>query len=325
MATDPKSKPRKRLDEKLFREEFFRANGLGADIGETDDLERQASANSPAAKPRPSTGYANPPIETRFVKGKSGNPNGRPRKPRGKNQNDRSPEVLQDMHQIMVDYYSKPMKIRENDQVHEISRILGLIRLLEKQAAGGSVLATRHLLELGRKTMQLEADEATETVAVLQSYIELYWRKAGDPDRLGEIPEHWTHPEDIIIGPGNQVRIRGHFDEDSFKKTLWLKAVRNLMAIINVSNLRGLSRGKTLVSMHEYVRSISWIDAQLPTRWRVNSTEYIGFEQHLLYVLPLRLIEILSQAFDEAVRLFPRTALAGDQHPETFKQIDDAV
>lgn len=80
-------------------------------------------------------GYRKPPKNTRWKKGQSGNPNGRPKKARG---------LKTDLRAELV----SKMEIKMNGQVVSGTRQQLMLRTLSARAASGDVRATRILLDL---------------------------------------------------------------------------------------------------------------------------------------------------------------------------------
>ena len=93
-------------------------------------------------------GYGKPPANTRFKKGVSGNPGGRPR---GMTPGRALKLALQEIY--------RPVKIREGDRVTSLSGFQVVMRQLMTQAAKGNGPAGRMLIE---KTLKLEQDLARE-------------------------------------------------------------------------------------------------------------------------------------------------------------------
>lgn len=81
-------------------------------------------------------GYKNPPLETRWKRGVSGNPSGRPK---------RKPIPLVD---IILEFFDAPIEYREDGQVKSASREELLFRKLIEEAMKGSVPAAEFILKV---------------------------------------------------------------------------------------------------------------------------------------------------------------------------------
>jgi hypothetical protein len=97
-------------------------------------------------------GYGKPPAHTRFKKGVSGNPAGRPR----------GIAPGRAMRLALKEIF-RPVKIREGDRVTELSGFQVVVRQMMAQAAKGSGPTGRMLIE---QTLKLEHDLEAREVAV---------------------------------------------------------------------------------------------------------------------------------------------------------------
>ena len=151
-------------------------------------------------RPR-SNNYRKPPVEHQFKKGKSGNPNGRPKKKAGRSGFSALGGGIADrLGAMALDEATRPVTVREGDKVSEIPALQALIRMMFRAAAQGDTKAGRQLLEViarverGRTGAALEMLEfAFQYKEALAPIFERYEREGRDP------PEIYPHPDDIII------------------------------------------------------------------------------------------------------------------------------
>jgi hypothetical protein len=163
-------------------------------------------------------GYRRPPAQTRFRKGLSGNPGGRPAGSR--NRSLYQPLPFKPEHQptdelILAEAY-RPVTIREGDRVVELPAIQAAVRALAIAAIKGSRLAQRSLAEL---VLKVEARKASESLSALESALE-YQREARTELALRRklgitgLPDPIPHPDDIYVNPhSGELRYEGPRDE----------------------------------------------------------------------------------------------------------------
>jgi Family of unknown function (DUF5681) len=154
-------------------------------------------------------GYRKPPKDSRFQKGQSGNPLGRPAGKTARNPMIPFP-ALGHNSSLMRDVLLEPVKVREQGKLHSLSKAAALQRNLEKLAFGGSILATRDL-----KQQLLDEDARAQAVLAAdhdlwRRYIAAYEETQVQSKMNGApITEFWMLPEDIIFKSGQLTRVRG--------------------------------------------------------------------------------------------------------------------
>ena len=97
-------------------------------------------------------GYKRPPVEHRFKKGASGNPLGRPRKRKPKEEpNSAGAAQIDD---LVLKEAMRPIQLRENDQVIELPMIQAVLRSLGVAAVKGHHRSQLALAEMVRTVQE---------------------------------------------------------------------------------------------------------------------------------------------------------------------------
>lgn len=209
----------------------------------------------PDTLPAPyAVGFAKPPLHSRFRKGGSGNPGGRPAGSPNKAL-PFAPEHQPSDSLILAEAY-RPVTIREGDRVVELPAIQAAVRAMAIAAIKGSRLAQRSLAEL---VLKVEGRKASDHLAALDAMLE-YQREAkaliARRRELGitDLPDPVPHPDDIHIDPcTGDVHYEGPRDEREKRSYDWRLARR--------------AQAQTLVSeyaaMHRKARSarrkVEWL------------------------------------------------------------------
>ncbi|PPD15872.1 MAG: hypothetical protein CTY25_04030 [Methylobacterium sp.] len=247
-------------------------------------------------RPAEPVGYKKPPVPTRFQKGQSGNPAGRP-KGSGKAKAP-EPSLASSSTEIRQRFFSTPVKIRDGEGVREVPLQEAIMRNLSKIAFGGGVMANRLLLEF---------DEATQRAVEADYHANKDWideqrrrfeqitescRKTGEP-----IPDWIPRPEDMSCSRKGGLRVIGPYGEESLQTHLLFKRWRDALhikMIYDESVFFSRETRKTL-TMAEFF--VMWIDRIMPARWKLASKEMQDRTFALICSSRPTLIRKLEEAF----------------------------
>ncbi len=183
------------------------------------ELEDAKLAPDPPETPdSPDVGYRRPPVATRFKKGVSGNPRGRPTK-RKKVVPAPTPSV-QDF--VLMEAY-RPITIRENNEPVTLPMIQAVVRSLGVAAVKGS---HRAQIAITGMVQAIEQGLLDDRRALMNAILEYKhgWREVFEQrDRDGEPrPEPVPHPDDLRVdGRTGEVIYNGPFDDA--EKAAWDK------------------------------------------------------------------------------------------------------
>lgn len=145
-------------------------------------------------------GYGKPPAEHRFVKGRSGNPRGRPKGAKNKSSQvntDYGRKPTEDF--LLMEAY-RPVTIREGEQVIQLPAIQAVFRALGVSAMKGNRLAQKTMAEMVQRTEAAHHQSKFELFSTMFDY-KRHWdaeiercRRLGLPD-----PQPVPHPDDIVL------------------------------------------------------------------------------------------------------------------------------
>ena len=226
-------------------------------------------------------GYRKPPAEHRFVKGKSGNPSGRPKKPKAPIQARHQTRSLdfgaQPANALLMEEAYRPVTIREGERVIELPAIQAVFRAMGVAAMKGNRFAQRTIAQL---VQTVEEQDRQTRAEILQTAIEykINWEGAIDLARKHGVaePEPLPHPDDIVVDLRNAaVHYNGPITpEDKFA---WdLKLARRDEAQAEVTYLATLHRRardpskkhRLLEDWHHEQLIFDLINDNLPRRYR---------------------------------------------------------
>ncbi len=172
-----------------------------------DDSRRKGNSSISCALASYEVGYRKPPTATRFQKGKSGNPRGRPKEAKNK-----LPAMNEErMKSILIEEAYRAIKVRDGSREVTIPMIRAVIRSMALTAVKGHARSQRMftaLLQATEEGLKTEHDEWLKTAIdyKVEWDDELERRKALGIVGSDPIP----HPDDIIFNmKTGQVEIRG--------------------------------------------------------------------------------------------------------------------
>jgi hypothetical protein len=144
-------------------------------------------------------GYRNPPKSRQFVKGRSGNPRGRPRRPKVT-----APGIGGDgkFDAMVLEELDRKVTVREWETVERIEVMRAAVRAIALKAAKGDVkaytalTAKRDAIEDRRRAQQEETLQAALEYRAEATLELMRWEREGESG-----PEIIPHPDDIEIDP----------------------------------------------------------------------------------------------------------------------------
>lgn len=266
-------------------------------------------------------GYRKPPKWTRFAKGKSGNPNGRPKKVQEKA--DRPP-LDSEADRALRRELDRKIQITGFEGTRQATMSDAIARQQVAEAAKGNVNAIRDVrraqLELEKREAERrewEAAKAAEEKTLAEKKREdtfrficelrerqaAAWQDALDAGSA-EPDEPWPHPDDITIDYAKRTfKLRGPLNEENAPLFRYFQALRDQYFVQIIVLLRSRDKGARAKARF-YAGLLGIHDAALPRRWALGD----GFEwiASIYLQMPLRFLrEDLKRSERNAERLKP--------------------
>jgi Family of unknown function (DUF5681) len=220
-----------------------------------------------STKGGPSGNYRKPPVAHQFKKGKSGNPNGRPRKKPGQpGPNALGGGIADRFGAMALEEATRTITVREGDKVSEIPAMQALIRAMFKAAAEGDTKAARQLLDVIARAESERTGSALEILEHAVQYKEKFGPIFEQREREGlDPPDIFPHPDDLIINETTgDVTIDGPItrEQAGARKAVREQALQSILRYFEVKDAlakdpknRGLRREfKELKKYHDFLK-----------------------------------------------------------------------
>jgi Family of unknown function (DUF5681) len=279
-------------------------------------------------------GFGKTPEYTRFKPGQSGNPNGRPKKDKGKEPPKMEP-TQSELDEILRAEFDRTIAINEGGKPKKRKARELVARAQVNNALKGNSLSQQHVLKAIRDLESRDAErsqalaeqldaERQEEVAVYKYMVtykkerEAVWAEA--EARGTEPDDPWPHPDDILLFDKKQRwRPRGPFDAKDLAFYNSCRAERDHLLAFSILQQRLTSKSSNAL---DKIYTILWVhyDVMLPLRWQVLNDTTSNNEIYKLHLMPLRTLRTLVRERQERSEFMKRIAgLTDERDKEIYK------
>ena len=237
-------------------------------------------------------GYGKPPVDRQFVKGKSGNPQGRPRKTpqRGK-----LPSVDPSTRERFLKSTKHEVSIREGDTVSKIPLTDAVLKAESVAALKGNTHAQKNFLDREERYKKEEAAEIKESNEYWRNYVATYDKTISALQKAGDtVPEEWPHPDDVIFEEGQDVKFLGGEPEIATQNRKMAIRFRDTFMLQAEMDRRCFLKENPKQELPIFISNffITYINERLPTRMQLDDTQIII---RILRIQTLRKPELQKQ------------------------------
>lgn len=238
----------------------------GAERGKANSLPEEAVEDAKSAILY-GTGYKRPPQHTRFKKGQSGNPKGRPKVEKASGFGSAYALTLKEAERMIT--------VREGDKVNQISTIEAVHRAQSAAALKGNAYAQKHVIENYQRAEQARQREVQETIAWWTEYVRDQRDAHAHAIRNGlPAPSTLPHPDDVVIDSERGVSFIGPFDAASAERLRTTLAMRDVLIMQDALQQR---EGETRTG-HEDATALVCamrLDQSLPQRYWLSEQDWV--------------------------------------------------
>lgn len=249
-------------------------------------------------------GFGKPPLHSRYQKGRSGNPNGRPKRMESGLSLDERPVLA-----AALKAAERKVPRRENGRVDEISTRDAVVQATIVAALKGNPRSQALALRLLQDADDAHAAEVRDRNAVWERYkAEMSVELAAAADRGAPPPRILPHPDDVVISRQKGPQFIGPINESEQAKLDATVALRDVLILQDALERRheaGVGRSAPVESGSALLMALV-LDACIPQRYRLPDTQWL-VRMGRYEILPKRvLLKRLHSAWREIGHPKPR-------------------
>lgn len=214
-------------------------------------------------------GYGRPPVHSRFQKGQSGNPKGRPRSTHEPNLS------IADLPTLGAILESGQQKVtaREGDKVSELPVPDVLARSILATALKGDPRAQRLMLHELRAAEERKAIEVQAAKALACSYKDDAYQQLDAARAAGKPPPPiYPHPDDVVLDDDTGFHVIGPADADEQRKLQQTLHIRDILLLQDELDQRLWSAARPGSPGGALLMAVA-LEHTIPERYRLNELE----------------------------------------------------
>ena len=236
------------------------------------------------------TGYGRPPKAHRFIKGRSGNPKGRPKAAS-------LPPDAPSSNALILEEGNRLLKVQEQGATSYVTAFKAVLRSHLQTAVKGNAYAQRIFID---RFQQAEAAMRRETAAEVE-------RWTGHRDTLRQLfklaeergeppPKLLPHPDDVVIDRERGVRFVGPWDEQSAAS---LEVTLKMRDVLLVQDAWDDRHGRGEGEFNQTVAGLmaTMLNDNVPARFRLSEVEVVTRLSRLHGTTKRQLRKMLHRGF----------------------------
>ena len=217
-------------------------------------------------------GYGRPPPHTRFKKGQSGNPRGRPRTVDRELRSDRSANA------IALREGERLISVREGSETRQMPAIEAVFRKQYATALGGSAYALKHATQRYDWAERERRRQISEDVELYEYYVAMARQEIAEAKAKGEpAPDRLPHPDDVVIDRETGVTFIGPCTEDGralLEENMRYRDVLIMQHSLN-ERMAGTDRGDRLDQRSSALAFAQAMNNSLPRRHQLSDLMFM--------------------------------------------------
>jgi hypothetical protein len=246
------------------------------------------------------TGYANPPKESQFKKGQSGNPKGRPKKTSSDVSFSDQPTLS-----AILSTALRMVQVRDEGGPTEIDMRDALVRATFAGGIKGNARSQALVFDLLRKGEEARSIEIRRSNEFWRDYKNRVSAEIQDAKRKGtSVPTPLPYPDDIVIDHENGPRFLGPIDEAEQKMVQDTLRCRDVLIMQDALDRRSDVMGYDDVGSAELLAMV--LERGVPARLRLSQTEWVHRAMKYESMPKRVLLKLLHESWHKLGRPLPR-------------------